>query len=188
MYFKKGIELGLRITYGDRTYSDFEFTLLGNLHFEGIGPMEFLCDFIPQSYNQEVINIFKDWDNNNPIHWQSLPVKMRNAWLVACLYWSGLPKQLKKDSFVVQGPLVKDEPDFYCLMGEVFFGERGYFGQDLDGLDDCMVGFSGGQSQNPTVTFKDSDRLMKTLENTREKYFETIVKIFEMHNFKVNIQ
>jgi hypothetical protein len=55
------------------------------------------------------------------------------------LFWTGLPdKKIKSFNYIIEGNQVNSDWDFYCLMGETFFGYRGYFGQDPHGLKDCF--------------------------------------------------
>lgn len=39
---------------------------------------------------------------------------------------------------MIDGNQVNSNLEFFCLLGETFFGYRGYFGQDSDGLNDCF--------------------------------------------------
>src|ERR1700741_3651560 len=73
------------------------------------------------------------------LDWRQLTVKQKKEWLKACLSWTGLPgKKIKSFNYTIEGTQVNDDLDFYCLLGETFFGYRGYFGQDAYGFNDCF--------------------------------------------------
>jgi hypothetical protein len=85
-------------------------------------------------------NILDHWgQGNTTLDWRPLTIKGKREWLQACLSWTGLPdEKIKPFTYILDGNQVISDLDFYCLLGETFFGYRGYFGQDSHGLNDCF--------------------------------------------------
>lgn len=95
---------------------------------------------------------------------------------------------IAKDEKAIQivDQMIADK-DFYCLLGEVFFGYRGYFGQDIEGLDDCFSEIYNHKTKpsvqpGASVVFKNSCWLQKTFG---EGYFQKITDVFRKHGFAI---
>ena len=86
-------------------------------------------------------DILEHWrQGKSALDWRPLTTKVKRQWLRACLRWTGLPvSKIRSFSYVVDGNQVQSDVDFFCLLGEVFFGYRGYFGQDSEGFSDCFA-------------------------------------------------
>src|SRR5687768_8028141 len=82
-------------------------------------------------------NILDHWgQGKTSLDWRPLTIKGKREWLKACLSWTGLPRQrIPSFNYIIDGDQVTTDLDFYCLLGETFFGYRGYFGQDLHGFN-----------------------------------------------------
>lgn len=129
------------------------------------------------------------------IDWRPLTVKEKSEWLKACLSYTGLPKQITPGfHYSMEGNQVTCELDFYCLLGEVFFGYRGYFGQDLDGLDDCFIEIKNHQStdilesEKITLTIKNSVDLATVLNQEFDTYFIDAIYILKKHGLIVTLE
>ncbi|KOV75889.1 MULTISPECIES: barstar family protein [unclassified Streptomyces] len=77
--------------------------------------------------------------------WYELAPEERHAWLSVALWSRGYRRQGKPDApagqvFTLDGRHVVDRDTFYCAMGEAINGPGGYFGWNLDALDDCLRG------------------------------------------------
>ena len=137
-------------------------------------------------YNQKVVDILRNWDDGGDWSWRMMKEEEKRAWLIACLYAKGLPEYLPdRDSFVIESSAICTRADFYCLIGEEFFGVQGYFGQDLDGLDDCFVGMKNRGEQRRVLVLNDYSTLKQRLG---EKYVSTMVEIFRSRNFRVELK
>lgn len=82
--------------------------------------------------------------------WCGLDKKMKKSWLlsnVLCRDWSR--EDLADQVITLDGKIVLDEYCFYCAIGEAVDGPGGYFGQCLDGVDDCF--FGGFGIENPVT-------------------------------------
>ncbi|AVE44113.1 barstar family protein [Providencia stuartii] len=43
---------------------------------------------------------------------------------------------------------ISDIPSLYCLLGEAFFGWKGYIGSNLDALDDSLINIKSNGKKN----------------------------------------
>ncbi|MET8969672.1 barstar family protein [Streptomyces hydrogenans] len=77
--------------------------------------------------------------------WHGLAPADRRAWLSVALMSRGYRRQGQSDApagrvFTLDGRHIVDEDSFYCALGEAVDGPGGYFGWNLDALDDCLCG------------------------------------------------
>lgn len=57
----------------------------------------------------------------------------------ALLFWHGVPDKLDLQSkYCLEGNKVKNKCDLFICLGELFIGERGYIGNNLDALHECL--------------------------------------------------
>src|SRR5688572_22026573 len=95
-------------------------------------------DFEMTIKNQEITaeDIPEHWgQSKSTLDWRPLTIKGKREWLKACLSWTGLPdNKIKSSDYIIGGKQVNSDLDFFCLLGETFFGYRGYFGQDSYGF------------------------------------------------------
>jgi hypothetical protein len=135
--------------------------------------------------------ILEHWQKGkSSIDWRPLPIKGKREWLRACLSWSGLPTQeIKSFNYIIDAGQINHALDFYCLLGETFFGYRGYFGQDSAGFSDCFSEiYAQVQSKivvekGAKVTINSSQQLEKVLN---EEYFY-IIEIFQRNGFELEL-
>ncbi|MCK7626607.1 barstar family protein [Streptomyces sp. RS10V-4] len=77
--------------------------------------------------------------------WHALDPENRRAWLSVAL-WSrqyrqqGKPAAPAGRTFALDGRHIVDLDSFYCALGEAVNGPGGYFGWNLNALDDCLAG------------------------------------------------
>lgn len=85
---------------------------------------------------------------------------------------------------------VTDEAAFYLAMGEAVNGPGGYFGCNLDAMDDCLRGRFGARTPF-TVVLSDFQVARESLTRTLEEavdvpsLFEVIQTIFRAHDVDV---
>ena len=77
--------------------------------------------------------------------WHDLAPEDRRAWLSVALcarQYLGRVKPTRSAGrvFTLDGRYIVDEDSFYCAIGEAVNGPGGYFGWNLDALDDCLRG------------------------------------------------
>jgi hypothetical protein len=149
-----------------------------------------------ERYGQAIEDILNRWKNGESIDWRSLSKKGKCAYVKACLAWSDLPsKVIKTGNYILDGAEVKKEIDLYCLLGEVFIGERGYLGQDLHGFYDCFCFSVDGPQEsivqpNTSVTILNSALLEKTLNKSftsTESYFSILIEYFQKAGLTVKL-
>ena len=106
--------------------------------------------------------------------------------------WSGLPEHpIANHNYTIDGNQVVNEVDFYCLLGEAFFGYRGYFGQDSHGLKDCFAEIYLHNPEKPlvepgaTVTVFNHQALCEVLNEIDEDYASYLVGVFKQNGFEV---
>jgi hypothetical protein len=132
-------------------------------------------------------NIIEKWLEGQIIDWRLLSTLEKKEWLLACLFRTGLPKgNIAKKDFVIEGGQVKEPVDLYCLLGEIFAGEKGYVGQDLDGLEDCLVDFK--VVPGTVLTIKSHKDLADCLDKGIDNYFILLTEILEGHGFKLRLE
>lgn len=49
------------------------------------------------------------------------------------------------EEVILDGAYISDVPSFYLSLGEAINGDSGYFGANLDALDDCLCGGFGAK-------------------------------------------
>ncbi|MFC4517986.1 barstar family protein [Streptomyces ehimensis] len=77
--------------------------------------------------------------------WHEIAPEDRHAWLSVALWSREYQRQGKPDApagqvFTLDGRHIVDRDTFYCAIGEAINGPGGYFGWNLDALDDCLSG------------------------------------------------
>lgn len=136
--------------------------------------------------------ILSEWRRGNTrIDWRTFTMKEKREWLKACLLWSGLPKQkITSCDYVIDASEVSITLDFYCLLGEVFFGHKGYFGQDLDGFNDCFSEIFKFKKTTEIID-KGAKVIIKNPVHLKEvltgEIFSELLKIFERRGFLVEL-
>jgi RNAse (barnase) inhibitor barstar len=131
-------------------------------------------------------DIIKKWKSGESIDWRTLTIGEKKEWLLACLFDTGLPKgSISGKDYTIDGSEINDSVDLYCLLGQIFFGDKGYFGQDLDGLDDCFVDLK--VLPETTLTIKNHQRLANILNGKVDNYFVMLIDIFKEHGLKVRL-
>ncbi|SNT51948.1 Barstar, RNAse (barnase) inhibitor [Actinacidiphila glaucinigra] len=90
-------------------------------------------------------NLVRTGHLNRTGMWHELAPEDRHAWLSVAL-WSreyqrqGRPDAPAGQAFTLDGRHIVDRDSFYCAIGEAVNGPGGYFGWNLDALDDCLRG------------------------------------------------
>jgi len=111
-------------------------------------------------YDQRVIEIFRIWQNGKDLPFLEQPISIKKAYLKACLCYSGVPRSVMNSIVIVDCQFIHDKYDLFLMLGKSLIGSRGYFGQDFDGVKDCL--FSCGIT-NLEIQFVNSGNLKKTL-------------------------
>jgi hypothetical protein len=136
---------------------------------------EFYINAPLHNYNQNAVNFIQQWaiELNESFNWQS-PATLslyKQAYLIACPQLRENEMLLSPDSnpiFTLKGDFVKDEDDFYILMGEAFFGNKGYMGSNLHALNDMLITYRIANKSihlalKPTLVLENYPHLLRTL-------------------------
>jgi RNAse (barnase) inhibitor barstar len=92
--------------------------------------------------------------------------------------------------YYLDGAHVTDESSFYLAVGEAINGPGGYFGWNLDALNDCLRGGFGATTPF-TLIWSDSQVARQSLSRTLEPgddpptFFDVIQAIFAEHDVGV---
>ncbi|MEU3777370.1 barstar family protein [Streptomyces sp. NPDC032472] len=94
---------------------------------------------------EQVWDLIRTGRLNRPGMWQELAPEDRRAWLSVALWSQEYQRQGRPDApagqvFTVDGRHIVDRDTFYCAIGESVNGPGGYFGWNLDALEDCLRG------------------------------------------------
>lgn len=137
-------------------------------------------------------DILNAWKLGKKIDWRPLTVPEKYQWTRACLFHSGIPNRtIPAFNYIIEGNQVTHDVDFFCLIGEVFFGYKGYFGGGIDAFEDCFIEIGMREpskivvEQGATVTIKHHKELAKVLE---DHYFDIILAIFQHRGFKLVLE
>lgn len=108
-----------------------------------------LIGCFPSPPSAEAWKIWEQWMISKPsrLHtWSSLPFKQRLGWLEVVRIHSEFSDRIDaadKKHFVLDVSYVTDITSFYCALGEAMNGPGGYYGFNLDSLEDCLCGGFG---------------------------------------------
>ncbi|MET9062472.1 barstar family protein [Streptomyces antibioticus] len=151
------------------------------------------ADALPGS--ERVWDLIRTGHLNRTGMWHDLAPADRHAWLSVAL-WSrgyrhrGSPDAPAGQMFTLDSRHITDEDSFYCAIGEAVNGPGGYFGWNLDALDDCLRG--GWGATTPFTLRWDSSadaraRLAERLPvgNRETTVFDLILEILEKRGVNV---
>ncbi|MGW5416920.1 barstar family protein [Actinomadura geliboluensis] len=97
-----------------------------------------------------VLRILEHWYAGRPAGknlWADYDRELRHHWAgVALGHRSRTPDRSVGTTYDLDGRFVTDIEGFYCAIGEAINGPGGYFGWNLDALDDCLCGGFGAQA------------------------------------------
>ncbi|WP_422742731.1 barstar family protein [Micromonospora sp. WMMD754] len=97
-----------------------------------------------------VLGILEHWYARRPAEknlWADYDRELRHHWAgVALAHRTGAPDRPAGITYDLDGRFVTDIEGFYCAIGEAINGPGGYFGWNLDALDDCLRGGFGARA------------------------------------------
>lgn len=139
---KKGDATTVSISYNESVLFRIEYIVRENVHFNS-GPNLFFKTNLRQpqwnNFDQQTLTILYLWSKGKSVNWRKLKSAHRKSYIRACLKHSGLSSRFNCGNTVsFDFNTIHTEADFYCMAGEFFVGDKGYFGQDMDGFRDCF--------------------------------------------------
>ncbi|HEX7306772.1 barstar family protein [Lentzea sp.] len=97
-----------------------------------------------------VLDILEHWRIGRPSQrnlWAGYDRELRHQWAgVALGHRPSTPDRPPGTTYDLDGRFVTDIEGFHCAIGEAINGPGGYFGWNLDALDDCLRGNFGAQT------------------------------------------
>ncbi|MDE9446353.1 barstar family protein [Xenorhabdus bovienii] len=136
--------------------------------------------------------ILKEWvKGNDVLYWKNNKcIEAKNLWLTASLYWQQIfpPEQNKilNASLNLEG--VNNYLDFFCMLGEAFWGKRGYIGRDFHGFDDLLSDLSYEKSEI-NIYIENTNKLRLFLERISPpdcNYYDTFMRILVDRKCNIN--
>ncbi|WP_210515609.1 hypothetical protein [Hymenobacter terricola] len=140
-----------------------------------------------EEYRQGVIDVLASWQKGEKIDWFSLPTKglLKEDYITACLHYSGVSTEIiDKDLYKIDMSLVREYRDVLYLMGEAFFGERGYMGHSFHTFVDCLrcIFHKGGFAESKKIIFENTERLVIEDDTL---FFEDLKKELIIHGISI---
>ncbi|TWP30215.1 hypothetical protein ETU08_06555 [Apibacter muscae] len=145
------------------------------------------------TFNQDYLDVFYGWQNGREYTWRDFKDKEeKESWLRCCCFWSGVPHSLgKMNNYILKDEeLLKTPLDLHCLLSEVFFGKRGYFGSEINAFIDCLINIQQNAKDNfdnIKVIINNYDDINKKMSRNigYENYLIQISMELEKHGLQV---
>ena len=188
--FDQGDVLTIQIYYYNRFnikmhLFNFEIYLIDDIHENNsIRIFGLMIPIDGIIYDQRIIDIFYRWHNNEEIDWWTLDVDYKESFLYCCGSYSGLFKEIARKTYAINCLSVNEKLDFYYLLGYTFFGNKGYFGDSLYTLGDCLTEIYNNSNslKNLNLKFVNHQKLILIFG---EEYFNEICSLFESADVKI---
>jgi len=139
-------------------------------------------------FNQFYLDIFRLWNTGYTVEWNTLnSVNERESFLRCCAIWTGVASHINlKNEYVIDGKLINHPIDLYCVLGQVFFGDKGYFGTEINSFVDCLSQLEL-EENNSVIKIFHYNELDERLSNFRgyKGYLQTIIEEFEISSFTI---
>ncbi|MGW7024622.1 barstar family protein [Streptomyces decoyicus] len=131
--------------------------------------------------------------------WHELSPEDRRAWLSVALWSRAYHRQGRPDSpagqvFTLDGRHIVDRDTFYCAIGEAINGPGGYFGWNLDALDDCLRGGWGATTPFTLRWGSSAEARARLVERVpaggdrQVALFDLLLEIFEERGVSVSLR
>jgi len=129
-------------------------------------------------YDQELLNhISKYWIDKNQITWRNFSSENCKLYLKTSLLWSRVREGFRlKEHYFIRKNDVFNRDSFFINIGEQFVGERGYFGNGIDGMKDCL---SNCEIEENTKLFIEDWYSLKNILG--DKYAHDTVKVLNQY-------
>lgn len=139
-------------------------------------------------YDQYLMKIFYDWFNHSEFNWRKAEnSELKNSYLQACFIWNnGLYTMSKENNIMkMEGDLVKDNKDFFCYLGELFFGKKGFMGSGLDSLHDHTIDVSKNNNMKDFHLYINSAQAIEDALGVN--YFATSLELLKRTGLNIYI-
>lgn len=89
------------------------------------------------------LRIFEAWNDGNSLNWTDLDGRYSYSWIEACMDLASpvdwIQGCVANEIVHLSSYGLRSKADFYCLLGELIFGYRGYAGANLDALFEVLT-------------------------------------------------
>ena len=126
--------------------------------------------------------------------WHGLDAAGRHAWLSVALKRSGprfTEDRLAGGVYELDGSHVTDADGFYCALGEAVNGPGGYFGWNLNAVDDCLGGGWGAEAPFTLIWNHSAPSLFALRTATTQGddgWVDVLMEVFHDHGVKVQFR
>jgi len=123
------------------------------------------------------INILELWNCSINVNWLDLDKRYAYSWISICRRLASknnwLQKIITTDDIIIDAKNLRSKDDFYCYLGEKFFGYRGYAGGNLDALHEVL------KVNNVKNTISIENNVFEFLrkETNRNDYFSLFINV-----------
>lgn len=133
-----------------------------------------------------LISVLTEWSKDNDfISWKKHNfTDIKKLWLDSCLYWKGICPPVTRSVINVSLSLkdVRCYEDFFCMLGEAFFGAKGYMGKDFDGFDDCLSELMQNNTKIYIEGLQKTESFLKKISPTGIDYYDVFMNIITQKN------
>jgi len=143
-----------------------------NIILEGL-PM---IDYDTSNYDQNVIDVFTKWNNNEKIYFLGLNEEVKYSYNYCCLFWSGVPNLFFDSLYEINLSVVNSEIDFFNLLGEELFGPKGYIGHDSYSFEDCLQTISKNITNKTVIKLINYSNLDLVIDPHTKKFIDRCIE------------
>lgn len=118
----------------------------------------------------------------NSNEWKRLPPEHVQGWLEAARRFRTKTEDIEHKIIKINSEGLDDKKKFYCALGEAVNGPLGYFGSNLDALDDCLKGDFGIKGDF-TLNWLGH----RSYKEKFPKYFDLILSVFSDNQININL-
>lgn len=142
-----------------------------------VGSVNFSNDYY--SFNQGLVDHINNYwnDPKQQINKDLFKKSDYGYYLDTLLLWNGVPEKIElKPKYILDGKNIYNQDDLYIHIGELFMGNRGYFGNNLDALEDCFRSVKESlQNENFILELRNNERLVSKLGSD---YLKNLIEVF----------
>lgn len=167
------------------TIEGTEVSILGQIDWYSF-EKEPYCDLGYRLYNQNLINIFHNWEKEVK-HLSSLYIHQYDYCQALRLY-SGKIETFQPKNILLDGNKISNTYHFFNLLSRELFGEKKYLASNLDALiealEDLSHLFKGGVSK---IQIYNAEAFILNMDQYIEGYVTILKEIIEKHNFVLEL-
>lgn len=137
-----------------------------------------------------LIMVLNSWVHGHDfLNWKRNKAKeIKELWLNACLYWKGAfppPNNGAIEASLFLKDLYSYE-DFFCMLGEAFFGFRGYMGKGFDSFYDCLSDLRANDVKVTLNGVQQSEHFLKKISPADINYYNIFINILTENDCIIN--